>query len=104
MKIRTYLFLFLLLLFAGGISACNLLQTPTPLPMATAQVPPISEVDQAIQKWSNGHNTRYFAVVEEDTSKGNFQYRIVIADGQVRAAQSLEQINGEWQPPTAFPH
>ncbi len=91
------MFVFLTLLAAG----CNPSANPTTPPLPTADVPPLTEIDAAQQKWEAGNNQRYFVEVEEINLQGTFRYRVVV-DGEVRAAQRLERVDGEWQPPEAL--
>lgn len=101
MKVNPFrLFLLLALSLIALLTACNALRSPTPPTLPTARVPPLDAIDRAIEQWKSANNQRYFAVVEETTQQGTFSYRIVFADGSVRAAQRLEKIGGTWQPPT----
>lgn len=72
--------------------------------LPTANVPPISEVDAAISRWKNSQTLRYFVEVQESREGQTFQVRVVVADGQVRAAQRLELgEDGKWGEPFALP-
>ena len=96
---RFFLFILATLLLLS-IGACT--QTPTTLPFPNPIVPPVEEIDQANQKWQNGNNLHYFVTVEETNQNGTFVYRIVVADGQIRAAQQLEKVDGVLQSPVAI--
>jgi len=97
-----YRFSFLILSVFAFFSLVACTQPPTVPPFPTPNVPPIEEIDQAIQIWKNGNNTRYSVSVEETTHAGTFLYRVVVADGQIRAAQQLAKVDGAWQPPVAL--
>jgi hypothetical protein len=76
------------------VSACSTTQTPTsstPIlpPLPTPDVPPLETIDEAIRRWENSGNDSYYLEVEEKTSQRNDIYRVVVKDGQVRAAQQL---------------
>ncbi|MCB9134039.1 MAG: PD40 domain-containing protein [Anaerolineales bacterium] len=98
---RFFLFLFLFLLGLFAFTACTQ-PTPVTRPTQEPEVPSIAEVDASIAKWDSGNNTRYTVTVEEQNRNGTFRYRIVIADGQVRAAQQQAKVDGTWQAPTAM--
>ena len=91
----------LVLLAALVLTACTT-EEITPIPLPTAKVPSLLEVDGAITRWENSNNFSYFAAIEETNNEGTFLYRIVIADGEVRAAQRSEKIEGKWQQPVAI--
>lgn len=97
-----YIFLFLIALV--GLFAFTACAQPTPgtPPPQVSDVPPIAEVDNAISQWKNGNNTGYSVTVEESNNTGTFRYRVVIADGNVRAAQQQAKIDGNWENPTAM--
>lgn len=94
-------FLLMTALFLFAVTACAE-PTPTPSGLPIPDVPPIEDVDSAIAKWKNGNNTSYVVTVEETNRDGIFRYRIVIADGKVRAAQQQAKVEGAWQTPTAM--
>lgn len=72
--------------------------------LPTANVPSISEVDAAISRWKNSQTLRYFVEVQESREGKTFQVRVVVADGQVRAAQRLELgEDGKWGEPFTLP-
>ncbi|HNB50828.1 MAG TPA: hypothetical protein PK530_02745 [Anaerolineales bacterium] len=96
-------FLFITAFFLFAVVACTEpTLTPTPSGLAVPKVPPIEDVDNAIAQWKNGNNTKYSVTVEETTHEGTSRYRIVIADGKVRAAQQQAKVDGAWQTPTAM--
>jgi hypothetical protein len=71
--------------------------------MPTARVPPLSEVDAALQEWKAGNASRYFLEVEESTSEHDRIVRLVVVDDQIRAAQKLEKDSqGNWSDPVAL--
>ncbi|GAB4580131.1 MAG: hypothetical protein Fur0022_28700 [Anaerolineales bacterium] len=96
---HTHLLSFFLFLF---LAACTQ-PTPTQSLLPVPNVPPIDEVDRAISLWESGNNTRYTVTIEETNNTGTFLYRVVIADGKVRAAQQQAKVDGAWQTPIALP-
>jgi hypothetical protein len=101
--IRTTGYLLALLLGLLFLLAACSSSTPTPPPLPTPVVPDPAVVASAINLWESGDNQRYFLEVEESSDAGDFFYRIVIAEGEVRAAQRLQRVGGEWSAPEAFP-
>jgi hypothetical protein len=92
---------FLLLAFIAA--ACN---SPTPteqveLPsLPTPDVPPVSEIDDAIGRWENSNITDYFIEVDERNQDEQWLIRLVIADNMVRSAQRLDlDVDGNWGEP-----
>lgn len=98
----TYFFLFFVSLV--GLFTFTACAQPTPgtPPPQVSDVPSIGDVDHAITQWKNGNNTSYSVTVEENDNTGTFRYRIVIADGKVRAAQQQAKTDGAWQNPTSM--
>jgi sugar lactone lactonase YvrE len=88
------------LLLAAMLAACGVKTTPPAGP--TPNVPNLYEIDGAIQKWAASNNLNYVAFIEETSEAGTFQYRIVVAEGEIRAGQRVERVAGEWQPPVAL--
>ena len=82
------------------LTACSVFN-PTAFPFPTPKVPDLFEIQAAIDRWAAGNNQRYFVEVQETLQEQTRVYRIVIADGQIRAAQSVEKLDGEWQPPVS---
>ena len=75
-----------------------------PAVLPTADVPPLSEVDAAIERWENSNASDYYTEVSERRQGMNFLVRVVVADGQVRAAQRLERdATGTLGEPVALP-
>lgn len=71
--------------------------------LPTADVPPITDVDSAIERWENRNASDYFVEVEERRQSEISLIRVVVAGGQVRAAQRLEQDSpGSWSEPEAL--
>lgn len=102
-KLNLYAFRILLMLFFGAVftTGCTV-EAETPIPLPTAKVPSLLEIDGAIRRWEGGNNHNYFVSVEETTSEGTFIYRVVIFDDEIRAAQRLERLEGKWQQPIAI--
>jgi hypothetical protein len=103
-KISRYAFtLFWLVVLAA---ACNGSSSPTssaPSSLPTPDVPPISEVDNAIALWEKSNTARYFIEVEERRQDTAWKVRVVVVDDQVRAAQRLEKAAaGNWGQPVAI--
>ncbi|NUM44901.1 MAG: PD40 domain-containing protein [Anaerolineales bacterium] len=102
MKPPMYRFSFLCLTLMLFLLAACTEPTATPSALPVPNVPPIEEVDGAILQWENGNNTRYAVTVEEISREGTFRYRIIVADGMVRAAQQQIKVAGVWQAPTVL--
>ena len=89
-------------LLAGACNSAPGEVTSQPV-LPTAQVPPLSEIDEAYQRWKASENTSYLAEVEERRQDGHRKYLVVVSDGQVRAAQVLErEPGGTWSEPAAL--
>jgi hypothetical protein len=84
-------------------AACS---TPTPteeieLPtLPTPDVPPVSEIDDAIEQWENSNTTDYFIEADERKQDAQWMIRMVIADNMIRSAQRLDlDAEGNWGEP-----
>jgi hypothetical protein len=84
-------------------AACS---TPTPtqeveLPsLPTPDVPPVSEIDDAIEKWQNSKTTDYFIEADERNQDEQWMIRLVIEDDMIRSAQRLDlDTDGNWGEP-----
>jgi WD40 repeat protein len=95
------------LLLAILAVACS---SPTPtaepeLPsLPTPEVPPISEIDDAIERWKNSNLTDYFAESEERDQDELWKIRILVTDGLIRSAQRVElDGDGQWGEPFSIP-
>jgi len=102
--VKTLRFVLALCAFAIGVVACAQ-GKPTPdkeLPLLpTAIVPPISEIDTAIERWKDSHTTRYFLELDEQTQEKRWMVRLIVADGVIRTAQRLEMDpESNWGEPT----
>ena len=90
---KTLRFILAVCAFAIGVVACSQAK-PTPdkeLPLLpTANVPPIAEIDTAIERWKNSHTTRYFLELDEQSQEKRWMVRLIVADGVIRTAQRLE--------------
>jgi hypothetical protein len=76
------------------VAACS---NPTPQPteaelpvLPTPDVPPIEEVDAAIETWESSATTDYFFEVDEQNQTEQFIIRLVVKDGEIRAAQRID--------------
>ena len=90
---KTLRFVLALCAFAIGVLACTQTkpQLDKDLPLLpTANVPSVSEIDAAIERWNNSHTTRYFVELDEQTQEKRWIVRLVVADGVIRTAQRLE--------------
>ncbi len=88
----------------AGCQPTNLTKGSARPPLPTADVPAISEVDAAISRWKDSHTLRYFAEVQETREGKTFKVRVVVADGQIRAAQKVErEEDGQWGQPFTLP-
>ena len=104
---KTNLILFGIFVLAITFAACNTSPTPTETgrpSLPTPAVPPLEEIDTALQRWENSQTRDYFAEIEERSSGSQKKVRLVVAAGQVRAAQLLEiDSSGNWGEPAAIP-
>lgn len=99
---------FLIMVLSLWLSACAgrspVLPTPATLPpLPTPVVPPRTTIQAAIQRWEASQTTRYVVEVEESTGQGKRRIRLVVADGDIRAAQVLSYQDGQWSAPQALP-
>lgn len=97
--VRIILFLILLLIVS---SACNSpVATEQQSPgLPTPEVPAITEIDAAIQRWESSNRTRYVSEVIERTQNQESLIRLVVADGVIRTAQRLTKTaDGNWGEP-----
>jgi hypothetical protein len=82
-----------ILLIAYLAAACG---SPTPtaevlLPsLPTPDVPPITEIDEAIERWENSNTTDYFIEADERNQDEQWMIRMVVAEDQIRSAQRLD--------------
>lgn len=94
----------LAILSALMLGACTQMSgSPTAIPLPTAKVPSLFEIEGAIESWQSSSNQDYSMTVEETTSAGTALYRLVVDDGEIWAAQRLDRVDGAWQPPVALP-
>ena len=90
---KFYLLVVALFLIATLAAACG---SPTPtaevqLPsLPTPDVPPITEIEEAIERWENSNTTDYFIEADERNQDGQWIIRMVVADGQIRSAQRVD--------------
>ncbi len=90
---KFYLLAVALILITFFAAACD---SPTPtvevqLPsLPTPDVPPITEIDDAITRWENSNTTDYFIEVDERNRDAQWIIRMVVAEGQIRSAQRLD--------------
>lgn len=64
-------------------------EAPPPL-LPTPEVPPVEEVDAAIEKWQNSDARDYFFEVDEKNRSEQFIIRLVVDDGEIRVAQRVD--------------
>jgi len=90
---------FVLLIVAGCSGAATPVQEGCPS-LPTAAVPPLEDIDAAINRWEDSAISRYFVEVEERREDDTWKVRLVFVDGQIRTAQKLEKnSSGEWSDP-----
>lgn len=91
------------------VTACSS-STPTPaevvLPvLPTPDVPPLEEVDAAIETWEKSETTDYYFEVDEQNQTEQFKIRLVVEDGEIRAAQRLDLgVDSSGGEPYSIPH
>ncbi|MEW6715984.1 MAG: hypothetical protein AB1345_00545 [Chloroflexota bacterium] len=96
--------IFVLLITAVLLTACGsgvtLTTSKNPPPLPTAVVPPLEDIDNAIQQWESSNITRYSIEVEERTTANFLKVRLVVVDDQIRVAQVLyKDEEGSWKNP-----
>jgi hypothetical protein len=95
------LFFFLLIVAACSGTATPVQEGCPSLP--TAAVPPLEDIDTAINRWEDSAISRYFVEVEERRQDDTWKVRLVIVDGQIRTAQKLEiNSSGVWSDPVVL--
>ena len=104
---KVYFSLIVCLLIAIIAVACS---SPTPtaepeLPsLPTPDVPPISDIDAALERWQDSGLTQYYAESEQLTQDENWKIRIIVSDGLIRTAQRIElDSDGKWGEPFSIP-
>ena len=104
MKYLRFVFaLFFILILA---SACS--STPTQVEgecpsLPTPDVPPLVDIDAAINQWETNELGKYFAEMEERNQNRTSKVRVVVVDDQIRSAQRLEMdAEGNWSNPEAM--
>lgn len=98
-------FLFIVLLTA----ACS---SPTPTPtevqlpaLPTPDVPPIEEIDHAIETWENSDTSDYYIEVDVENQAEKYLIRLAVEGDQIRVAQRLDaNTDGSWGEPYSIPH
>jgi hypothetical protein len=91
--VKYYLLIVGFFLLTTLTAACS---SPTPSPevqlpsLPTPDVPPTTEIDEAIELWEDSNTVDYYIEVEERNQDGQWTIRIVVADGQIRSAQRLD--------------
>jgi hypothetical protein len=103
--IRRYAFALCLLAFLVAACGSATPETEASRPdLPTPNVPPRTDIDMAIERWEKSNTTRYYAEIEEHALEASWRIRLVVADGQIRAAQRLEkEDSGTWGEPVALP-
>jgi Tol biopolymer transport system component len=107
--VKNSLFIAILLAVILFVTACS---SPTPTPtevklpaLPTPDVPPIEEVDAAIEAWENSNTTDYFFEVDQQNQTEQFKILLVVEEGEIRAAQRLDlDLTGTWGEPYSIPH
>ena len=101
---KSTLFVVVLFLVALLAAACN---SPTPtveeveLPsLPTPDVPPLTEIEAAIERWEDSNTSDYFIEANERNQEEQWMIRLVIADNLIRSAQRLDlDADGNWGEP-----
>ncbi len=103
---KNFHFVFALFIIIVVASACSSPSTPVggecpTLP--TPDVPPLEEIDAAINQWERNDVSRYFAEIEERRGEDTWNVRVVVVNDQIRSAQRLEMdADGTWSSPEAI--
>ncbi len=91
---KNSLFILAILTIILLVAACS---SPTPNPtevvlpaLPTPDVPPVEEVDAAIETWEKSETTDYFFEVNEQNQTEQFKIRLVIEGGEIRSAQRVD--------------
>lgn len=105
---KTYQTIAVLVILTVLVAACSTPPTPTEQvelpPIPTADVPPLSEIDAAIERWEKSNNSSYFSEVDERTQDEHWKIRLQVADNLIRAAQRVDMSpEGEWGEPISLP-
>ncbi len=105
---KSLFFIITLVLFGMLLAACSSTPSATPTgntrpALPTANVPPLTDVDTAIERWQQSNNTGYYLKVDEQTTQGLRRLHIVVADGKIRAALVQQRNAGEWGELTSLP-
>lgn len=90
----------LILVACAAPGATSTITSQPPLP--TPAVPERAVIERSIQTWENSGNTNYYLEVEKRTASHHVLMRIVVADGDVRAAQLLDRSSGSLGEPLAL--
>jgi hypothetical protein len=91
--VRFYIVAVALFLLSFLAAACS---SPTPtvevqLPsLPTPDVPAITEIDDAIERWENSNTSDYYIEVDERNQDEQWKIRMVVAEGKIRSAQRLD--------------
>jgi WD40 repeat protein len=71
--------------------------------LPTPDVPPIEEIEAAMQRWEDSHGNNYSIEVDERTQGTDRKIRVVVVENQVQAAQILEKDASDgWGEPEAL--
>lgn len=104
---KLYKYVAVLAIMTALVTACSSPATPTEQgelpPIPTPDVPPISEIDHAIDLWENSDTSSYFAEIDERTQDEHWKVRLQVADNQIRTAQRVDwSSEGEWAEPVSL--
>jgi len=106
-KISPVIFAIILIFFlATACSSPTATPTETSLPaLPTPDVPPVEEVNDAIETWENSNTTKYFIEVDEEDQIEHFKVRLIVEDDEIRVAQRSDLgADGNWGEPYSIPH
>lgn len=87
-------------------------ESPTPTPtevqlptLPTPDVPPIEEIDHAIETWENSDTSDYYIEVDVENQAEKYLIRLVVEGDQIRVAQRLDaNTDGSWGEPYSIPN
>jgi WD40 repeat protein len=100
-------FVFSLIIISILVAACTS-STPPPQQgecpsLPTPDVPPLVDVEAAIDRWENSKLSSYLVEMEERRQDSVWKVRVVVVDDQVRAAQWIDRDSaGNWSDPEAM--
>jgi hypothetical protein len=106
--VKIYQAVSFLAILAIFFTACATAATPTEQfelpPIPTPDVPPIPEIDAAIERWESSETSSYFAEIEERIQDERWKIRLQVVDNHIRAAQRIDLFSeGAGDQPVSLP-